>query len=199
MSFVQRFRTDLQHLASRGRHARAASTRIPDAGADRSRTERRQEASQKYSSPGVFDLSKVLCRGSPARTTSEEQVGPGNGPGRNKDLVEPPFNPADTAVARAVGDGGEESIGAVDGAVNTTHTLVADRGLDCGARGRIVQSQGTAAVWVVVGFGAHEFVRQCDLHVAVGVAGPAASTQTTIPVSDISNAGIALTLAIGTV
>jgi hypothetical protein len=99
----------------------------------------------------------------------------------------------DTTVAIG-SDSLEQSVSQINGVALATHTLVADSRLHDGAVGGF-DAETLAAVRVAVGEGAHQAVRQSNLHVAGSVDVPAASTETTVVVSYVACAGIALTLA----
>lgn len=93
-------------------------------------------------------------------------------------LVQPPLNTALAAIAFTVCDGAKEGIGAVNGTIDTTHALVADGGLDGGARGGVVQGNRATAIWVPIRLASHEANWKSDLHLAVGVDVPAACAKT---------------------
>lgn len=108
-------------------------------------------------------------------------------------LVEPPIEAGAATVALG-SNGVEQGLGQVDAATTASHTFVTDCGLHGLARSGVQDGQALAALGVIVGFGTHEFKRQSNLHVAIGIDVPATGTQTTFPVCDVTLAGGALTL-----
>lgn len=68
----------------------------------------------------------------------------------------------DTAITCPIGDGIEQGIGTINGTVDATHTLVADLGLNRGARGGVVQSHRTSTVRVSIRLGTHELIGKSD-------------------------------------
>ena len=105
-------------------------------------------------------------------------------------LVQPPLNARLPAIAKTISDGVEENVGAINSAINAAHALVCHNRLNCGARGWVEKRYASAAVRVGVAESSHELVWESNGVVGVGVNGCATSTKTTIPVSNVANAGV---------
>jgi hypothetical protein len=103
-------------------------------------------------------------------------------------LIEPPLDVLDPAITLSVGNGIEQLVCQVNGAAHAAHAFIRNLGLDCCAADRL-DGQSPAAVWVGVAKSTHEFKGQSDGHVTLGVDISATSSESTIPVGNITLAG----------
>lgn len=84
----------------------------------------------------------------------------------------------------------EELLSEVDVSINTSHALIAHGGLSGNSCERVVEGHRSATVRVAVGLSTHEGDGEGNLVLGGAVDGPAAGSESTIPVGDVSNASV---------
>lgn len=100
-------------------------------------------------------------------------------------LIEPPLDVVDSSITLSISNGIEQLVGQVNGAARAAHTFIPNLGLDCCA-GDGLDGQSPAAVWVGIAKKTHEFEGQGDGHVTLSVDNSTTSSESTVPVSDIT-------------